>query len=209
MLYLLYGRGSLCIALPFDYSLWHREQWWNGTKLMSRKWNPFRGFLFWWEGWGNSAGLKFNFHTTQRGVHVFTFDERYEILEFCNMPNSKGCHKFQFEKFKKLEKKTPNCRVFSRAMDIILIEMHYDGVNVQKSCGTWLHPGSLLSQTVCAKELCRDLSNQIHIMFSVSYYFKGNFDVVHFNKAALPPEQRLDSWFPQSTEQSATAYFII
>lgn len=34
----------------------------------------------------------------------------------------------------------------------------------------------------------RDLSSQIHIMFSVSYYFKGNFDGVHFNKAPLPTE---------------------
>ncbi len=53
------------------------------------------------------------------------------------------------------------------------------------------------------------LSSQIHIMFSFSYFFKGNFDGVNFNKAQLPPEQQSDSWFPLSTEQSATAYFII
>ena len=46
-------------------------------------------------------------------------------------------------------------------------------------------------------------------MFSVSYYFKENFDGVHFNEAQLPPEQRQDIWFPLSAEASATTYFII
>lgn len=43
-------------------------------------------------------------------------------------------------------------------------------------------------------------------MFSVSYYFKGNFDGVHFNEALLPSEQQLSSCVPLSTDTSASAH---
>lgn len=77
----------------------------------------------------------------------------------------------------------------------------YTAVNLQKS---YERPDFTPTHSVFPKQL----PSEIHIMFSVSDSFKGNFDGVHFNKAPLPSQMWPDSLFNLSMEESEAYYFI-